>query len=335
MGDMSKHDIHEAAGRPLRRARTSAWIVTVAMGGTTMAFQVYHSVKFGHMPWELAALYGVVPLLIAVLVLEIVAEWRRAPWPATAGAYLIMGAAMFLSASATGAVVLHAAPAHWSLLFGALLDGAELLAAYFIMNGPLAAQAVAEVVQREAELRAAADAELRARQEDARAHDRALADARGAHAEEVRALGEKLDAERAARENAQAEAAAHAAAENERDIAHAELEGARSGLQAAQDARADAEVRAQRAEAERDRLARKLGAQKGTPRARRAGTEQASGSVPKDVDARAEALALYLSEPDISGAQLGPAVGMSKRWGQDRMKEFKTTVAGGSENTDS
>jgi len=178
MSDMAKHS---AAGTPLRRARTCAWIVTVVMGATTMAFQVYHSVKFGRMPWELAGLYGVVPLLIAVLVLEIVAEWRGAPWPAQAGAYLIMGAAMFLSASATGSVVLSAAPAHFSLLPGALLDGAELLAAYFIMNGPTAAQAVAEVARREAELTAAATA---AREELDRAvaeHRKSLAEAEAAH----------------------------------------------------------------------------------------------------------------------------------------------------------
>jgi hypothetical protein len=172
MTPMGQHSEHYAAGAPLRRARASAWVVTVAMGGTTMAFQVYHSVKLGHMPWELAVLYGIVPLLIAVLVLEIVAEWRGAPWSAKAGAYLIMGAAMFLSASATGAVVLHAAPAHWSLLFGALLDGAELLAAYFIMNGPAAAQAVASVAKREAELTAAIAAERAARDDERAGHMR-------------------------------------------------------------------------------------------------------------------------------------------------------------------
>lgn len=228
MSGMGQHSEHYAAGAPLRRARASAWIVTVAMGGTTMAFQVYHSVKFGHMPWELAVLYGIVPLLIAVLVLEIVAEWRDAPWPAKAGAYLIMGAAMFLSASATGSVVLHAAPAHWSLLFGALLDGAELLAAYFIMNGPAVAQAVAAVAAREAELLGQAAAERSAREqaeavharetEDLRAElaaaaeaaERQMAEARRVHQMTVSVLEERVNAARSEAETATARAEASA-----------------------------------------------------------------------------------------------------------------------------
>jgi len=198
---------HEAAGAPLRRARTSAWIVTVVMGLTTMAFQVYHSVRFGHMPAELAVLYGIAPLLIAVLVLEIVAEWRGAPWPAKAGAYAIMGAAMFLSASATGDVVLAAAPPHFSLLFGALLDGAELLAAYFIMNGPTAAQAVAAVAAREAELLGRIDAERSSREQSEAALRGELSDLRARAESEINALRSDQVSGQQAFENAQREAA--------------------------------------------------------------------------------------------------------------------------------
>jgi hypothetical protein len=204
---MSDMGSHEAAGAPLRRARTSAWIVTVVMGGTTMAFQVYHSVKFGHMPWELAVLYGVAPLLIAVLVLEIVAEWRDAPWAAKAGAYLIMGAAMFLSASATGDVVLAAAPPHFSLLFGALLDGAELLAAYFIMNGPSAAQAVAAVAKREAELLGRIASERSSREQSEAALRGELSDLRARAGREIEALRSDQVSGQQAFENAQREAA--------------------------------------------------------------------------------------------------------------------------------
>jgi hypothetical protein len=167
MTDMAKHSV-AAKGGSLRRAWISAWIVTVTMGGTTMAFQVYHSITRGHMPASLAVLYGIVPLLIAILVLEIVAEWAAASRAAKLAAYAIMGAAMFLSASATGAVVQRAAPPHFSLLPGALLDGAELLAAFFIMNGKPAADAAAG--------RAAEEAQRRA-QEAAKADDRAARDA--------------------------------------------------------------------------------------------------------------------------------------------------------------
>jgi hypothetical protein len=280
---MSDMGSDEAAGAPLRRARTSAWIVTVVMGSTTMAFQVYHSVKFGHMPWELAVLYGVAPLLIAVLVLEIVAEWRDAPWPAKAGAYLIMGAAMFLSASATGDVVLAAAPPHFSLLFGALLDGAELLAAYFIMNGPSAAQAVAAVARREAELLAAADAERSSRERDNAAHQAAMSDLRARAGTEIEA-----------RDQALADAA-----------------------EALAIARSDAE----KAAAKTAVLERKLGgpARRSRTAPARPGTAPRSSTetAPEDdVELEARALKLLATDLTMSGAELARQLGVSEGYGR-------------------
>src|ERR1700722_2513771 len=252
---------HEAAGAGMRRARTCAWIVTVIMGGTTMSFQVYHAVKRGHMPWELAVLYGVVPLLIALLVLEIVAEWREAPWAAKAAAYLIMGAAMFLSASATGAVVLHVAPGHFSLLPGALLDAAELFAAFFIMNGPTAAQAVAKIERIIGELTAEANAERSARLEaeaNAGRTERGLreANAAGLGAERQgarRALAAVTGELEEARESERGEANARRAAEAELGAVRVKLaaaaagkEGAQAGWRAAKPARDEALARTER-----------------------------------------------------------------------------------------
>lgn len=116
------------------RARVSAWAAFICMAGTTMSFQVYHSVKHGHMPWPLAGLYGIIPLLISMLLIEFVSGWDDAPKWIRPAAYLIIGGAMYLSAAATGAVVLHAAPLRSSLLFGLLLDGAAILAARFLMT---------------------------------------------------------------------------------------------------------------------------------------------------------------------------------------------------------
>jgi hypothetical protein len=286
MSDMSNGQ-HEAAGAGLRRARTAAWIVTVVMGGTTMAFQVYHAVKFGHMPWELAVLYGIVPLLIALLVLEIVAEWREAPWPAKAAAYAIMAAAMFLSASATGAVVLHAAPGHFSLLPGALLDAAELLAAFFILNGPSAAQAVAAVARREAEL-----------------------------------LG-RADAERSARE--QAEAAHQAALSGLRARAGAEIEARDRALADAAQALAGARSEAEAAVAKAERLERKLGgparrSTAGTGRSRtasRTGPAAAPKTAPEDdLELEARALKLLATDLTMSGAELARQLGVSEGYGR-------------------
>ena len=223
---------HRTAARDgsLRRTRTAAWIVFTSMAGTTMAFQVYHSVKSGQMPDALAVLFGIVPLLISICILEIVAEWEHAPWWAKTAAYLIMGGSMFMSASATGDVVLHAAPRHLSLLFGFLLDGAALLAVHFLLSGsPAISRAHAEEAAARQELleaeRAAAESErdARAEAEAALAMTRKeLADAT-AVAAAAEAARQELEPERAARETAEAErdAAASARETAERDLAEA------------------------------------------------------------------------------------------------------------------
>jgi len=330
MGDMGDHSGHSGAGDPLRRARRWAWLVFWVTAGSSVLYNCYHALVGESMPWYTGCPEGFVPLLVAIGVLEFAGAWRKNVG-LQAAAWLVTCGAMAWSAFATNSVV------HQGWAFGLIADTAALSAMYFLLNGPTAQQAVAAVDRKVAELTAAADAERAAREQDARAHQRAtaelraaqetaLARAQDAHAASLRTVREELETERLARREAQAEAALHASAEAERDIARAELDGARSGLQAAQDARADAEARAQRAEAESARLARKAGAQNRPRRARKDSAGQASGSVPKDVDARAEALARYLENPGISGAELGTSVGMSKRWGQDRMKEFKTSV---------
>ena len=51
MPRMGKHSPTEAASN---RARRCAWLVFISMAGTTMSFQVYHSIEHGHMPPPLA-----------------------------------------------------------------------------------------------------------------------------------------------------------------------------------------------------------------------------------------------------------------------------------------
>lgn len=176
MTDMAKHASSNDSG--LRRARAAAWTVFLSMAGTTMTFQVYHSIEYGRMPWPLAALYGAVPLLISVCILEVIAEWRGSPAWAKAAAYSIMGGAMFMSAAATGEVVLNAAPRHWSLLFGFLLDAAALLTVHFLLSGSHAvsrAQAEAEAARRaELETAHATAAGERAAREEAETAAEAL-----------------------------------------------------------------------------------------------------------------------------------------------------------------
>lgn len=203
---MTGHARNEArsagAGGPLRRAWIAAWTVATTMAATTMGFQVYHALKWGHEPWGVAYPVGIVPLLISLCILEIVAEWRDAPGWAKAGAYAIMGGSMFLSASATGKVVLASSPPHMSLLFGFLLDGAALLAVHFILNGPRKAD---EVAAAEAERRAA----LERAENDARASLRRELDAVTARAgEEITALRQAVSEAEADRETARSEAEA-------------------------------------------------------------------------------------------------------------------------------
>jgi hypothetical protein len=215
MAGVPKHDIHEAAARPLRRGRAAAWLVFLGMAATTMAFQTYHSLHNGQMPWPLAYLYGIVPLGISIGVLIFAAVWPSKA--GRAGAYLITAGAMYMSASATGTVTLHASSPHAELLFGFLLDGAALLAIRFIFDGPTAASAVAEVARREAELTAEAEA-ARAARNDA---DRALrelreqaeaqqAEAMRVHRTTVSVLEERANAARAEAETAAAKAEASA-----------------------------------------------------------------------------------------------------------------------------
>jgi hypothetical protein len=239
----SQHkDGHAAAGRVSGRAMFSAWAVFLSMAGTTMTFQVFHAIRYGAMPWELAVLYGVVPLAISVGVLDFVAEWEDSPTWASWAAYMITGGAMFLSAAATGTVVLHAAPPRLSGLFGLLLDAAALLSIRFILTAPRTARLKA--AQEGAE-RAAAELAHAEMEEGLR---RELAAERDAHAASARQLREELEAERHARTEAEREAERRAAAEAERNHANAALETARQAH--------EAEARGLRDELDTERLAR-------------------------------------------------------------------------------
>jgi len=216
---------HAAKTRALARAKTCAWIVAVLMTGTTMTFQVYHSIRFGQMPVPLAVLEGVVPLLISMCILEFVSEWEGARTWAVVAAYVIMAGSMYMSAAATGAVVLHAAPHRMSWLFGVLLDAAALLAVHFILNGPTAAD-VAREASAEAAARAEHEASLRA---EIAAAKQARKDDRSAFEEASSALRAELHGERAAREAAEtgcAEAVAGA------EITARQLEAARAEITA-------------------------------------------------------------------------------------------------------
>jgi hypothetical protein len=122
---------------------------------------------------------------------------------------------------------------------------------------------------------------------------------------------------------------------DERVTLRAELEASRDELEAAVAARDDAQREAEEATAKAGRLTRKLATSSGSGRGRNGRTRQpanggrkgADTQVPRDVDARAEALALWSEDPAISGAKLGAAVGKSERWGQLLKSELATVPA--------
>lgn len=278
-----------ARGGPLRRAWIAAWLVFLSMAATTMTFQVFHAIKYGAMPWPLAVLEGIVPLAISIGVLEVVSAWEDARWWAHLAAYLITAGGMFMSAAATGAVVLQAAPPHMSGLFGVLLDGAALLAIHFILTGPRAADE--RMAQEAAQLAATERAEAGERA----SLRRELHAVRGVHETELRDLRDVLEAAQLARTEA------------ERQAEQAEAKAASFAR----------------------KLERNSGPKGTRNAGPAKGRNAPATAVPSDVDARAEALRILADNPDISGAKLGEMCGKSERWGQLRKSELASHVTDG------
>lgn len=136
--------------------------------------------------------------------------------------------------------------------------------------------------------------------------------------------------------------AAEAVAADERTALRAELEAAREALAPLEAERDEAWRQAAEIAAKAEILERKLAAQKANGRRaktanapanagrRKTANASANGAanapaqtqIPDDVDARTEALGIYLANPEISGKDLGEAVGLGARWGQLRRAEF-------------
>jgi hypothetical protein len=303
---MTRMADHANRGNPAGQgmAKAAGWTVFLSMAATSATFQVYHSVTAGRMPWELAALYGVVPLLISVCLLEVITHWPTAPFWAPWAAYAIMGGAMLLSAIATGSVVFRAAPPHMSAVFGVLMDGAALLTVHYLINGP----------------REAAEAAARAAAEEA-AIARAEADERTALRAERDALTETLETVRTD-------------LDKRLTVLVANLETAR---QDAADAHARADTYAEKLAAQKPNRTRAKAPNAGRGKAANAAPNGKANAVPNaapetevpgDFDARAEALEAWLANPQITGKDLGALVGLGERWGQLRKTEFAKAAAG-------
>jgi len=171
---------------------------------------------------------------------------------------------------------------------------------------------------REAALREARCGELEMALDSARAELRTVREARET---ETRNLRTSLDAERNARAGVERDAVLRPVLQAQLDEARAAAESARTALEAAEAARAEAGQRAARAEAKAASLTRKAGAPAGS-RAVPAGAPAGRTQLEIARAAREDADKILAAEPDISGAQLAERVGMSERWGQEHKKQF-------------
>jgi hypothetical protein len=149
-------------------------------------------------------------------------------------------------------------------------------------------------------------------------------------------------AEEAARKDERAHAE-EAAAADERTALRAGLDALAAEVEPLREALAAAEEETARATAKAESLAAKLTAQKpnrtrtkAPNAARRKDPNSAPNGkanaapeteVPDDFDARAEALEVWLANPQITGKELGARVGLGERWGQLRKTEFAKASA--------
>lgn len=267
---------HEAAGAPLRRARASAWTVFWLTAGTSVLYNCYHALVDDRMPWYTGVPEGVLPLVVAIGVIEFSGAWRKNV-PLQVAAWAVAAGAMAWSSVAINSVVSHG----WAL--GLIGDTAALAAMYFLLNGPTAAQAVAAVARREAELLA------------------------------------KIDAGRSAREDAEAVLRAERADLERR--AMAEIEGRDRALADAAEALALARSDTEKAVARVAVLERKLGgpARRSRTAPARSGTASRpdAGTAPEDdLDLEARALKLLATNLDMSGAELAEKLGISAGYGR-------------------
>jgi hypothetical protein len=146
----------------------AAWAVLIAMGGTSVTYNVWHATHGGHMPAGLALLYGLAPVLAAILLSHIVAEHDGGKGM-QAVTFVIMLAAMSLSAYATAVTVAPAAGPVFAWVFGLTLDAAALVALRVILaSRSRKGEAAAEREAAHAELAAARGAVQQATAETAK-----------------------------------------------------------------------------------------------------------------------------------------------------------------------
>jgi hypothetical protein len=265
-----------------RTATAAAWAVLVAMGGTEMTFNVYHSVHSGSLDLALALLVGIAPVFAAMCLSHIVAEGGAGTGVKTL-TFLVMLGAMGLSIGAVSDVIRPVTGPAMSWLFGLVLDAAALLALRMILAGR--------------SQKAAAGTEL----EDAL---RRLEEARAAAAGSAAVIAES--------ESAAAELRAELAAAKA-ELERAELRAEVLASSARKPARSSARSSAPGSARNRSTS---------SARNQTASSGPEPDGETDDLTTEAQALNILAKEPDISGSQLGLRLGKSDRYGRELLKRL-------------
>jgi hypothetical protein len=295
------------------------WAILLLGCFVSVVLNLWHALtlntgKHGHP--VLGIIFALVPVVFAAMLSHGLVSPGAATW-FKAAILALFGISMLTSISSQAAVMKPYGGgygAEWSI--PVVLDAAAILALYFITSRAAAAReaaqesaAAAETEIAKAELRPAVEAEVRA---DLRAE---LVTAR---AELEAELARNREAELAA---AKAEVEAELRPELERGIAtRLEAEVAEFRLRAA----AETAVAVQRAEVAAEARVRSEFAEQAKQQGQRKTPGPAARKVVDEgLTSEDKARILLAGSPEMSGADLGRALGMTERYGRDLLKKIK------------
>lgn len=159
-------DVHAATPAPKRRsAAPAAWLVLGTMGVASVVFQVDHALGGGLPRWLIAGVVGFAPVAVSLGVAHMIAL-HRGGTAVRVAAILVMACGMTLSMGAIAWVVGPYYHSWLRWLFGVLLDGAALFAAWVLLGDHARRAAEASAVAEAAVMvQAAEDAARDARSE--------------------------------------------------------------------------------------------------------------------------------------------------------------------------
>jgi hypothetical protein len=128
---MSTVSTHKTPKR--RTPAPAAWLVLGTMGLASVVFQVDHALGGGLPRWLIAGIVGFAPVAVSLGVAHMIALHRGGTGVRIA-AMLVMACGMTLSIGAIGWVVAPYYHSNLKWLFGLLLDGAALFAAWVLLS---------------------------------------------------------------------------------------------------------------------------------------------------------------------------------------------------------